>query len=259
MKACRAVCQELLAIIAFVASQNCSGQAPPAIDWNALPDEKISLRVTAQPPGGKPETIEAKVLFSRQHAVSLAYDPEARYNDNWKHPIIFDLAQMAWFHDSAKEWVPLAKCREWEQATLEKSRASLARERDPEIRAFADAMINPQLQLRKRADGGLELSNSHLSYVIVPTPGVTPDQIERFIRYDQVNAYQKAMTNPRTPPTVQIAVDNAMYQQRVFPKELTTTIKTGRGEVKFKSDARLEAFSPSDASEVRSALAILNP
>jgi hypothetical protein len=88
---------------------------------------------------------------------------------------------------------------------------------------------------------------------------VAPHQLERFIRYDQINAYHKAMTSTRTPPTAQIAVDNALFQNRVFPKQMTTSIKTGRGTLTFTTDSRIEAFTPSDANEIRSALAVINP
>jgi hypothetical protein len=119
--------------------------------------------------------------------------------------------------------------------------------------------MNPQLQERLLPDGGLELSNSHLSYSITPAPNVAPHQLERFIRFDQISAYHKALTSTRQPPTVQIAVDNALYQRRLFPQQMTTTIKTGKGTVTFTTDVRIEAFTPKDADEIRTAMAVTNP
>lgn len=259
MQAYSVILRSSLTTAVLFASQNCLAQIPPAIDWNALPDEKVSVTVQARPPGGGPSTMESKVLFSRHYAVSFSFDPEARYDDHWKAPVVFDLAQLTWYHAGGKQWIPLAKCREWEQASIERSRVSLVRETDPDIKAFVEATINPRLQLQKMPDGSIELSNSHMKYTISPAANVLPHQLDRFIRYDHLNAYHKAMNTKLLPPTVQIAVDNVLVEQRMFPKQMTTAVKTGKGELIFAMDIRTEAFTPSDANEIRSALADIQP
>ncbi len=116
-------------------------------------------------------------------------------------------------------------------------------------------MIEPNFQSRKSADGVIILSNSHLTYSITPAPNVTTRQLSRFLLYDRLNAYHKAMNERKLPPTAQIAVDDYLARNLIMPKQMTSVIKTGNGHVAATTDVQFEAFDASDAETVRNTLA----
>ena len=241
-------------VLAIVAVSS-SVAEPVQNNWAAMEDAKISVSFRVQRPVGKALEGTSKLVFSNKYALSAIYDAAGRYGENWDDFVLFDLEKLAWFDVGPRHWVDLKTCQEWEKASIERSKASLAKAPNDEARAFAEAMVNPRLQLQKVADGSFTIFNSHVTYSIVPASNVAPHLVDRFNSYDQLNAYHKAMSERQLPPTTQIAVDKYLAQQKIFPKQMTVKIKTAQGNVIATTDARVDAFDATDAELLRKQIA----
>ena len=236
-------------------SINCSAAEPGQSKWATMEDAKMSVSFRIQAPDGNAVDGSSKVVFTNKYAVSALRDPDARYGQDWDSFVLFDLEKMAWYDVGHRQWVDLKSCRDWEKASIDRTKADLSKSPDAKARAFVEAMIDPRLELQKREDGVIVIFNSHVSYSIVPAENVTPNQLDRFVAYDRLNAYHKAINERQLPPTIQIAVDSFFAEQRIFPKQLTVRIKTAKGDVIATTDTRMDTFDPSDAELIQRELA----
>jgi hypothetical protein len=228
-----------------------------AIKWEAMLDEKLHMTYQIQSPGGSAVKGESRVLFAKNFAIVMTYDPDARYGRNWDTFVVFDLEKMAWYEEKLGEWVDMKTCQNWEKASIERTKGSIEKIPDSATRNFIEASINPKLQTRKDQDGSLTISNDFLKYVIRPIEKPTPHQLVRFNAYDRLNAYHKAMHDRQLPPTAQIAVDDVLAKEKSVPKQLVTTIKTPNGEVVATLDLEMEAFEFTDGEFVQRSLATI--
>lgn len=172
-------------------SMPCAGAETTSSKWAKLDDTKLSLTISAQPPGEEPVQVMAKVLFTKQFAVSAVQDPDTATGIRWEHALLFDLDRMAWYDAAQQRWVDLKSGQAWEKATLERTKRSLALSSDEQTRAFIQAITDPQFDVQKEDDGTIVISNSHLTYSIIPAQKISPELLERFLAYDVLNAYNK--------------------------------------------------------------------
>ena len=224
--------------------------------WGALPDMKLALKFTITSPSGDAVTGESAILFSGKYALSTLVDQSDPEKPNWSSAVLYDLERMAWHDNDRKAWIDMASCRAWEKASIEKTRESLASSRDAEVNAFVEAAIDPRFNVQLNQNGTLTISNSHLTYSIIPDEDFALEQTERYFAYDRLNAFHKALTEKQLPPTAQLEVDNILLQKQVFPKQMNGRMLTRDGYVRFKTEIKSASFQPDDANRV--ALAVEN-
>ena len=235
-------------------SMPCAGAETISSKWAKLDDTKLSLTISAQPPGEEPVQVMAKVLFTKQFAVSAVQDPDTATGIRWEHALLFDLDRMAWYDAAQQRWVDLKSGQAWEKATLERTKRNLALSSDEQTRAFIQAITDPQFDVQKEDDGTIVISNSHLTYSIIPAQKISPELLERFLAYDVLNAYNKAIEEKKLPPTPQVAVDDILAQHKILPWKMTAKIKTLNGSVVFTTETKVEPFDESDKKLVQDAI-----
>lgn len=230
---------------------------PEPIKWMAMPDEKVHMTFQLQQSSGKEVKGEAKVLFFKNFAVVITYNPDARYGRNWDSFVVFDLEKMAWHENSTGDWVDVKVCQEWERDSIERDMSILPSVQDSATRDYIHAQIEPHFQVRKDQDGTLTVFNDFLKYEVRPEEKTTPYQRLRFDAYDRVSAYHKAMEERERPPIAQIALNDILAKEKIIPKRLVATIKTANGDVVASVDITREKFEIADAEYVERSLATI--
>jgi hypothetical protein len=226
-------------------------------NWGAIDDETMVVAFHLQSPNGNSVKGTSRVIFSKHFAVSALVDSEDRYGRIWMSVVVFDLQQMAWYDPKTREWIDLRRCQEWERESIARTTASLSKSNDTAARGFIEAAINPQLQRREQGNGILVLFNDYVSYEVTPEVKAGPHQLQRFVAYDRLNAYHKAMNDRQLPPTTQVEVDNMLAEAKVLPKRLVVTIKTAHGQVIATTDTKFDKLDKSDRELLQQELAKL--
>jgi hypothetical protein len=231
-----------------------SAALPCAAADEHQPDFVIESQVVNNAPTADPATAYAAIAFVGDYAVAASLSEDATAASDFKNGIVFDLKKGAWHHSGKNAWVDLEACRQWEAASLEMSKKSLANAPSDDFRSFIEAMLKPDFKVAEQASGDLDISNSHLKYVVTPDAKASPDQLSRFLAYDRLNAYQKPMTERGFPPTPTLAVDEVLAAKKIFPAKMTASIWSPKGDVKMVSDWKIEPITPEITADVEAAV-----
>ena len=220
----------------------------------AQPNFVLEGKLVVNAPTADPVSIYAKVAFVGDYAVAAPISMDASATPDFKAGTVFDLKKGAWHHSKKGAWVDLEACRQWEAASMEMSKKSLANAPSEDFRDFFEAMIKPDFKGTEQASGELVISNSHFNYVVTPDANASPGELSRFLAYDRLNAYQKPMTERGFPPTPMLAVDDVLTEKKIFPAQLTASIWSPKGDVKMVSDWKIDPITPEITAEVEAAV-----
>lgn len=220
----------------------------------APPDFVLEGKVVVNAPTAAPVNIYARVAFVGDYAVAAPVAVDATATPDFKAGTVFDLRRGAWHHHEKGTWVDLEACRQWEAASMEMSKKSLANAPSDDFRDFFEAMIKPDFKVIEQVSGELVISNSHFEYVVTLDPKASPAELSRFLAYDRLNAYQRPMTERGFPPTPTLAVDEVLAEKKIFPAKMTASIWSPKGDVKMVSDWKIKPITPEITAEVEAAV-----
>jgi hypothetical protein len=116
-------------------------------------------------------------------------------------------------------------------------------------------MIAPRFQAQRGSNGQLSISNSHITYTVVPSTHIARNQLDRYLAYDRLNAYHKAMNDRQLPPIPQLAVDDILSQHSIFPKQLGMRLNTNDGFVVANTEFQWAHPTAEDLDQLRQNLA----
>jgi hypothetical protein len=194
--------------------------APPALAAAAESQPgaaafKLAVEVVVE--GGP--TVASEVFFLGRHAVEL--DEGGQSAD-----AIFDLDAMSWLEVEAGVTVELADAVSWAATTRKRAEADLAEMPAGHQQQFTARFLTPGFAIRDK-EGGLLLNNEFMSFDIKGAPAATPEQTQRFLAYDRLSAYRKAMVLGQMPPFPQLAVNDAMAARSLLPREIKMLMAAG--------------------------------
>jgi hypothetical protein len=217
-------------------------------------DFVVEGKVVINAPTSDPVTAIAAVAFVGEYAVAAPLSEDSKTAPDFKEGTVFDLKNGAWHYSEKGAWVNLESCRKWEAASMERSKQSLANAPSDDFRSFFESMIKPAFEVIEQDNGQLVVSNSHFKYGVTPDTNASPTQLSRFLAYDRLNAYHKAMTERGFPPTPTLALDEVLTEQKVFPARMTASIWSPNGDVKMTSDWKIQPITPAITAEVKAAV-----
>jgi hypothetical protein len=247
-----------LLILAAASTVGCSSDNSQS-NQQRIEDATVIGTFSIANPGGEAVEGSYKIVFSGRYAAAIPLDENGQVMETSETFDLFDLQAMAWFDTDLRRWVDLNFCQQWEKGTIERTKLELSKASDNDVAAFVEASINPRFRIEKKTDGDVVASNSHFTYVITPNAEIPSDQLNRYIAYDRLNAYQKAMKERKLPPTVQLAVDDIMAQEKIFPKHLEMRMKTNHGDVVAATDTQLRGAESTEIEQLKKIVATSQP
>lgn len=211
----------------------------------------LESTTTFQLPSNEPIVIGSAVAFHGLFAVTAVRD-DAQLPYDFREGV-FDLQNNAW-HDPVKNiWVSLNDCREREQLSKKKSKLTMWLAPQEE-REFLQAMLDPAFDVTELVTGELQISDSGLQYTVTPSKDVSAELLHNYFRYDQLDAYHKAMTEKQLPPTAQIALDAILSKRGVFPAKLSARVWSAAGDVLITATTQIRPPSDEESGYVGAAI-----
>jgi hypothetical protein len=190
------------------------------------------------------QTIDFVVRFVGDRAVAFVGDePDA----------ILDLRELWWQSASQGKRVTLEQCKTWQAETKKRTEKSLADAKDEEGATFNRAMLEPNLKITE-TDDGFRMSNAIIEYVVRNGEKVSAARLALISEYNQLAAYQTAMTERKLPPDAAIAVNAELERRGVFPATMSMTITTPRATHEIKVSTSVEPLTDGDEKMVAEAL-----
>lgn len=205
-----------------------------------LPIDKDPFRITVSVSDGTESAMESELVFFDSFA--FAWDSEAG-----KPITVFDLEEMTWMSWADTEVMGLTRCRAWTEVYVETKRLSNQLIKDPSEARYAKSVLEPELQVSEKEDV-LILSNEYFRYAISGSLELNAAQLERYNRYEILNAYCKAMTDQMAPPFMQLFVSQEIKKRNVAPSAMVLEINNPyvSGTLSVK-----QSFEPVSAAEVK--------
>ena len=207
-------------------------------------------------PNPEPFKVEIKASADEREAGAVVYfigryAVEFVHGSDSKPEAIYDLEEMSWRDRSPLGTLRLADCQAWAKASAGRSRASIARTTDPELRRFIELMLDPQFKVTTEEDRVI-LINDVLMYEIHSTQTLSKANRDRFFSYDTLNAYRKAMVERKLPPTPQLEIDKEMAARKLVPSEIICTITTPNGKLRLKINLQVGPMSAEETGRMES-------
>jgi hypothetical protein len=128
----------------------------------------------------------------------------------------FDLKQMRWQNDVAKQWISLSQCKTWGQQSKERSAKSTVKLPE-KIRAFIAWNLDPKFEVKETATT-LTLTSGYVDYTIVGEK--TDRDLTNYYRYARLNAYKKAMTLRKLPHFAELKVLDELERRKMIPRSM---------------------------------------
>ncbi len=191
--------------------------------------------------------LEFAVYFSGRFAVE--FDPE----DSTKVAAVYNLDSKSWREIEKGLTVTSAVCQRWVDASTERTRRSLKQQSDPDLVRFVQASLDPQFQVSD-GEGVVVLANDVLTYRLSDPLTVDEATLRRFLLYDRLNAYRKAMVDGKLPPNAQLAVDAELERRRLLPGKMEMVIKVKGRIVKLDCRNRIENLTSEEKDRVAAAI-----
>jgi hypothetical protein len=240
----------LISALCLIASGR--GAIAEAASAASVVNPVLESSTTFKLPGNEPILIQSAVAFQGAFAVSAVKD-DAQSPYNFREGVVFDLQNHAWHHPGKNAWVSLNDCREWERLSKKKSKLTMWLA-PKEEREFLQTMLDPAFEVTELRTGELQISDGGLQYTVTPGKDVSAEVLQNFYRYDQLNAYHKAMTDKQLPPTAQIALDAILSKRGVFPAKLNAKIRSAAGDVLITVTTLIRAPSDDESGYIRAAI-----
>lgn len=141
--------------------------------------------------------------------------------------VIFDLARQSWKDLESNQTTLFTVCEAWVQASIKRTRTSLATTKDAAVKHFVETILEPNLQVSLDTQGVLTLENDVVVYKITSSQELSAEMLERYFAYERMNACRKAMVQKTIPPTTQYEMLDELKQRSMYPNEihLTMTLK----------------------------------
>lgn len=198
-------------------------------------DDAFKLSIELEVPGVG--AVKTSLLFISRHAVELDAEnaPSA----------LFDLDNQTWREIDSKTLVKLEEAEQWARNSAEKTRASLDKVQDPEIRRFVESLLEPKFSIEEEGKT-LTLKNEFLTYRIPDGEKLNETQSKAFFAYDKLNALRKAYNQRKLPPYPQLAVTKELESRSLLPKTIEFSMKTKAASQNLKISIARGDLSPED-------------
>lgn len=163
---------------------------------------------------------------------------------------IFDLDRMEWTECSSGQLFTQAACEDWALSSTERTNATLARAPDNDVKRFVMASLKPEFEVSETADE-IKISNQFLNYVFQSSLDVDEQQMDRFFKYDFLNAYRKALIEKKLPPIPQLAVSGELKKRGFVPGIMNLTVNTPNGVVSLTARTKVATLSEEKIEQLR--------
>lgn len=137
----------------------------------------------------------------------------------------YNLADMSWWEAATGDQFNLATCQDWAQSSVEVTRDSLEQSPDSLNKRYVQSMMEPHFEITD-GDRTLTLSNEFYTYEFSGDGSVDPERLKRFLAYDRLKAYRKAMLFREHPPFMQLKIDDLLEERSMFPHLTELSVKT---------------------------------
>ncbi len=190
----------------------------------------------------------SQIYFQSHYAVE--FNPE----DPSQPDVIFDLKDKSWRDFDPSQQVSWEECQSWTDSTTEATRKQLAASDNPEGSDMIKHTLDPDFQVSTEGET-VVISNPILTYRVSEPMPLDELQQQRFITYDRLNAYRKAMLGKKLPPFPQLAVDDVLEERKIAPGRIEFRIIIPGGEVKGTVESEKEDLTPNETEKVNYAIA----
>jgi hypothetical protein len=161
----------------------------------------------------------------------------------------YDLHAPSWTEANDGQ-ITLEKARAWAGDSKQRALASLGRVSDPDQKAFTALLLEPRFEVSQEG-GTLRLDSHFITYVANEPLAISEELRADYFKYDELNAYRKAMIIRRTPPFVQLSVASILQQHALVPGHLVMTLRTPGGTIEVVTRAQLGELSSAELTLIR--------
>lgn len=217
---------------------------------------------TGEPQGAavqsKPDAFKLHVTLTKDGVVQ--YDEptyfvgdqaiELGWSGSGKLLASYNLADMSWWEGATGNTFDLPSCQDWAQTSMQVTRESLEQTPDSAAKDYVLSMLDPNFEV-EASDDSINLSNAFYDFKIQTDGKVAPDRLRRFLNYDRLKAYRKAMLFRDHPPFMQLAIDDVLEKRGMFPLQTIMTVKTEGAESVSEMIMRIEPLEDDDWEMVR--------
>lgn len=203
----------------------------------AVSGEPWRLVMTVEDNAGN--VLGANIIFDADKAYE--YGPEITETPD----AVFDLGRQEWIDIGSSRRITLASAQAWAEVSKSRTLASLGQAPDPDTRAFAQSLIQPEFVITE-SPSALVLKSRFLSYTASAPLPLNPGQLRALWAYDELNAYRKAMGQRQMPPFTQLKVTQILKEKGMYPGSLVMTITTPNGSVEAVITYSLTVLAPAE-------------
>jgi len=184
------------------------------------------------------------IYFFGKHAVEFADGVDS------KPVVIYDLGADSWREMSPARSVKLSDCEAWAKASAERSRASLTKVKDADLRRFLEGMLDPKFVVTAEK-GRLQMVSDVLRYDVRSKQSPPKAQRDLLYAYDRLNAYRKAMQERKFPPFAQLAVTKELSAREMWPSAMTMEVSPPKGKVRLQVNTEVQALTTEERARVK--------
>lgn len=184
-------------------------------------------------------SIKGQLYFLESSAIELLSNPS-------KPDAVYDLASMSWKEPNAIRPGRFSECEAWVNASVEKTRTSLANMKDGIEKQFTESLLTPNFQVESYQDGKLVLKNGFFLYEISMSQRLPSSFLKQFFTYYQLSECREAMVERKFPPFTSYAALEQLKAQDLFPNNMQVTISLPSGKSTLRCSFYAERMTESD-------------
>jgi len=184
------------------------------------------------------ETNQASVCLIDHYALEFGADGDTA------DAAIYDLEEMSWWTSEEPRAVTLKTAEKQAEDSRTQLRLSRAKSQDTAFNLFVDQLINPKFDIQEE-QGTLSMKSPAFNYRMSGRLALDPLQRRRLLDYDRLNAYRKSQMESKTPPFVQLAIDDELERRDLTPARYDVDLRTPAARVKFT--IQFEVVRPDEA------------